>query len=75
MHPIFVQRRTGDAIQSVKRTEEECFSQFNPETEEGYNATVQNWAVAYLEMATMIAEQLKKDPTILQEMNKGANSK
>lgn len=71
----FVQRRTGDAIQSVKRTEEECFAQFNPETEEGYNKTVQNWAVAYLEMATMIAEQLKKDPTILQEMNKGANSK
>jgi len=71
----FVQTRTGDAIQSVKRTEEECFSQFNPETEEGYNETVQNWAVAYLEMAAMIAEQLKKDPSILQEMNKGANNK
>lgn len=32
---------------------------FNPDTEIVYNKTVQNWAEAYLEMAAMVAKELK----------------
>jgi hypothetical protein len=64
----FVHTRARDAKSDDDRQKEECFSQFNPGTEATYNATVQNWAVAYLEMAAMIAEQLKKDNSILHSM-------
>jgi hypothetical protein len=42
---------------------------FNPETEKDYNDTVQNWAVAYLEMANKISDSIKKDPTVVSHMN------
>jgi hypothetical protein len=37
----------------------ECFSQFNPETEEEYKKTVENWSATYLDMAEKVANNLK----------------
>jgi len=45
-----------------------CFAMFNPDTEERYNTTVQNWAAAYLEMAVHIAKDLKQDKRPLRLM-------
>jgi len=55
----FVQMRAGEDVSVASNSE--CFEAFNPGTEEAYKATVQNWAVAYLEMSAKIAADLKKD--------------
>merc|ERR1719491_829223 len=39
---------------------DECFANFNPNTQERYNSTVQNWSEAYLDMAEMVAQNLKQ---------------
>jgi len=36
-----------------------CFSNFNPETEESYNATVTNWATSYLRLAIKTTSHLR----------------
>jgi hypothetical protein len=59
----FVQRRSEE--DSARIAADYCFPQFNPSTEETYNSTVQNWAVAYLEMAAKIAGELKQDKSLL----------
>lgn len=66
----FVSRRKGDEIMSARpfRHSEDCFPQFNPDGEKKYNDTVQNWAVAYLEMTSRVGELIKKDPSILSKM-------
>eukprot|EP00933_Yihiella_yeosuensis_P050200 TRINITY_DN47969_c0_g1_i1.p1 TRINITY_DN47969_c0_g1~~TRINITY_DN47969_c0_g1_i1.p1 ORF type:complete len:422 (+),score=89.81 TRINITY_DN47969_c0_g1_i1:115-1380(+) len=58
----------SSARQAIKRHQMEqeqdangCFAQFNPTTEALYKKTVNNWAVAYLEMSQMIAKQMRKD--------------
>jgi hypothetical protein len=55
---------TSDFVQRQQHIEaakgDECFSMFNPDTEIVYNKTVQNWAEAYLEMAAMVAKELKE---------------
>lgn len=56
----FVQRRIG---KQASAESERCFSLFNPKSELAYNTTVHNWAVAYLEMASMIAKDLKNNRT------------
>lgn len=38
---------------------EECFANFNPDTQERFDSTVKNWSGAYLDMAEMIAQNLK----------------
>jgi len=40
---------------------DECFSNFNPDSQERYDTTVNNWSNAYLDMAEMIATNLKQD--------------
>jgi len=40
-------------------TEEECFSNFNPDTKERFEWVVDNWSNAYLDMAEMVAQNLK----------------
>jgi len=58
----FVQRRATAAEQARDAYDNAaCFRTFNPGTETAYNSTVQNWAVAYLEMAAMIAKDLKRN--------------
>merc|ERR1719201_386104 len=37
-------------------TEEECFSNFNPDTKERFEWVVDNWSNAYLDMAEMVAQ-------------------
>jgi hypothetical protein len=37
----------------------DCFGNFNPDTEERYHETVNNWVQAYLEVADMTATNLK----------------
>lgn len=59
-HPSdFVQlaskRSQADAMSNV-----ECFRTFNPETREKFEAIVQNWAAAFLQMALLTAAELKK---------------
>lgn len=43
----------------IGMTDNECFSQFNPSTQEEYNSVVENWSSAYLDMAEMVAADLK----------------
>jgi hypothetical protein len=38
---------------------DECFANFNPDTKERYDHTVDNWSNAYLDMAEMVAQRLK----------------
>lgn len=45
-------------------TDEECFSQFNPGTQEEYTQVVENWSGAYLEMAALVAANLKRGTAI-----------
>jgi hypothetical protein len=41
-------------------TPEECFANFNPDSQERYDETVTNWSGAYLDMAEMVAANLKQ---------------
>jgi len=38
----------------------ECFSNFNPDSQERYNTVVENWSEAYLDMAEMVARDVKQ---------------
>lgn len=38
---------------------EQCFANFNPDTQERYDDTIENWSGAYLDMAEMVANNLK----------------
>lgn len=40
---------------------EDCFANFNPDSQELYTEVTENWSNAYLDMAEMIAKNLKKD--------------
>jgi len=40
---------------------DECFSNFNPDSQERYDQTVDNWSNAYLDMAEMVATNLKAE--------------
>jgi len=42
-----------------RMTDDECFSNFNPDTQERFTHTVENWSDAYLDLAEMVAENLK----------------
>jgi len=42
-----------------------CFSTFNPDTKERYEATVQNWAAAYLEMSRLVSLEIRKNATMV----------
>jgi hypothetical protein len=61
-HSDFVHRRHKHSVETQQHRDS-CFELFNPETEITYNSTVQNWAATYLEMAAMVAKELKKDNT------------
>jgi len=39
----------------------DCFSNFNPDTQERYDTVVENWSEAYLDMAEMVARNVKED--------------
>lgn len=39
---------------------DECFANFNPDSQERYDTTVENWSSAYLDMAEMVANNLKQ---------------
>jgi len=39
---------------------EDCFANFNPDSQELYDETVDNWSAAYLDMAEMVAINLKE---------------
>mmetsp|Transcript_23298 Transcript_23298/g.37274 ORF Transcript_23298/g.37274 Transcript_23298/m.37274 type:complete len:479 (-) Transcript_23298:123-1559(-) len=49
------------ALQSAKaaKLNLECFRIFNPETEEKFNQTVNNWAAAYIDMSVLVARKIK----------------
>jgi len=47
-----------------RRGGEECFSQFNPESEAEYRKTVENWSGAYMQMAQLVAANLKNGTAI-----------
>jgi len=68
-HPHFLdlfQDHTSDFVQTAQHNdmmdgmdEPECFGMFNPPTQESYDATVSNWAVAYLEMAQKVVADMR----------------
>jgi hypothetical protein len=41
-------------------SQDDCFNNFNPDSQELYSETVENWSAAYLDMAEMVATNLKK---------------
>merc|ERR1719221_269966 len=59
-HPSsFVQLRE-ESDTEWRRDPEVCFGQFNPDSEEDYQSVVENWSSAYLDMASMVAANLKR---------------
>jgi len=40
---------------------DECFMNFNPDSQALYDTTVENWSAAYLDLAEMVANNLKAD--------------
>jgi len=40
---------------------EDCFKQFNPNTEELFKSVLDNWSGAYLDMATMVSSNIKNN--------------
>jgi len=61
-HPsCFVQLKSQTHMKQKLRTPEDCFVQFNPDDEETYKDTVENWSKVYLDMANMVANNLRKD--------------
>jgi len=65
-HDVFTQN-PSDFVQlkaqraKMQMSPQECFSNFNPDSQELYTSTVENWSNAYLDMAEMIANNLKAD--------------
>jgi hypothetical protein len=57
----FVHRRGGRLGVRAGENPESCFALFNPDTQERYNATVANWAQAYLELSQKVAAKLRQD--------------
>jgi len=45
----------------AQMTPDDCFANFNPDTQERYDTTVENWSEAYLDMAEMVVRDLKAD--------------
>merc|ERR1719191_1937187 len=61
-HPsCFVQLKSQAHAKHKLRQPEDCFKQFNPDDEDTYKETVENWSKAYFDMASMIAHNLKQD--------------
>lgn len=60
-HPSgFVQVRSEHLKRNFDTmTDEECFAQFNPGTQEEYVGVVENWSSAYLEMAKLVGVDIK----------------
>jgi len=44
----------------VQMEPEDCFNNFNPNSEARYGETVENWSKAYLDMAEMVASDMKE---------------
>jgi len=53
----FVQLRSKSR---VDMTPDECFANFNPDTKELFDNIVHNWSGAYLDMAAMVAANLRR---------------
>lgn len=53
----FVQLRSEQRRSAM--TPEECFGNFNPDTQERYDSTVNNWSNAYLDMVDKITQKVK----------------
>jgi len=69
-HPSeFVQLRpsgsSAPAFKPEQMSRHECFVTFNPDTEELYEHSVQNWAAAYLETSAAVAKELREKKTVL----------
>lgn len=59
----FVQVRSADEAEAKNfagMSPQECFSLFNPDDEDELHGVVDNWSRVYLEMAAMVASNLKK---------------
>mmetsp|Transcript_28634 Transcript_28634/g.89240 ORF Transcript_28634/g.89240 Transcript_28634/m.89240 type:complete len:171 (-) Transcript_28634:63-575(-) len=54
----FVQIR--DSAGAGQHGQEACFRQFNPDTYERFNATVRNWAGAFLDMAHLVSADVRR---------------
>jgi len=59
-HPSnFVQLSSSEELESMDSAW--CISFFNPQTEAVYNKTVHNWVKAYLELAALVARELRRE--------------
>jgi len=72
-HPHFIdlfQKHTSDFVHTTSvrshsnASTRTCFGTFNPDTLERFNATLRNWAAAYLEMAQMVVVDLRSNVTV-----------
>lgn len=62
-HPSsFVQVRNAKH-RGFHRSSTDCFEQFNPSDAEEYRSVVDNWSAAYLEMAAMVAKNIRGNGT------------
>jgi len=62
-HPsCFVQLKEGH-VAARAMSEDECFGQFNPSSEDEYKSVVENWSSAYLSMASMVVQDLRGNST------------
>jgi len=62
-HPsCFVQLKSGHRAARAM-SNDECFGQFNPNSEDEYTSVVENWSSAYLSMASMVVQDLKGNST------------
>jgi len=68
-HPKFLdlfQKHTSDFVHTRAHHRNSwddamgCFNQFNPDTQELFDATVSNWAGAYMELAHKVAADMRK---------------
>lgn len=60
VHPADFVQLKSQTHQKI-RSPEDCFTQFNPDDEETFKETVENWSKVYLDMASMVAANLHSD--------------
>lgn len=49
-----------NSTHAMSQSDDDCFPSFNPDSQEGYDKTLESWSAAYLDMAELVASNLKK---------------
>lgn len=58
-HPSdFVGLQTNASVSSESKSSFDCFTQYNPQTQEEYDEAVENWATAFVDMSLLVSHDL-----------------